>query len=166
MNWYILEVLYLGEIFVCALFDGPFYSRCPSNYSITSRDYIILQNLPGSRHAPNYMSRFQNGNDQKPAVFVEGEGSVLHHGVGTVRVDYQHHDQCQQPLRSHQGNLLKRVEEWWERISSEDCSVGCTWCPAVVPKLAEAKNWLNPAKGRVENRLQPPKPSSLCCRLL
>ena len=166
MNWYIkrfwlwekyLSVQCLMVLFIIVIVR----QTIPLHQGIAS--YYQIYQVPDMQ--PIIWAGFKivnQSNNQEPAVFVEGKGSVLHHGVGTVRVDYQHHDQCQQPLRSHQGNLWKRGEEWWERISSKDCYVGCTWCPAVVPKLAEAKNWLNPAKGRVENRLQlPPKPSSL-----
>ena len=64
MHRYILEVPDLVEKLVSALHCLMilfYYSHCLSNYSITSRDCNILSNLSGSRHAANYMSRFQRG---------------------------------------------------------------------------------------------------------
>ena len=108
MHWYILEVMDLGEIFVCALFDGPFYySHCPSNYSITSRDCIISPKVPDMQ--PIIWAGFKivnQSNNQEPAVFVEGKGSVLHHSVGALLAQKEYQDHRQQPRRSHQCEQL------------------------------------------------------------
>ena len=45
-------------------------------------------------------------NNQEPAVFVEGKGSVLHHSVGALLAQKEYQDHRQQPRRSHQGEQL------------------------------------------------------------
>ena len=45
-------------------------------------------------------------NNQEPAVFVEGKGSVLHHSVGALLAQKEYQDHRQQPRRSHQCEQL------------------------------------------------------------
>ena len=110
MNWYIkrfwLWEKYLSVQCLMVLFIIVIVRRTiPSHQGIAS--YYQIYQVPDMQ--PIIWAGFKivnQSNNQEPAVFVEGKGSVLHHSVGALLAQKEYQDHRQQPRRSHQCEQL------------------------------------------------------------